>query len=112
MYAWFFMRVSGILLLFLSIGHLCIMHIFHDVSQIDYDFVAGRWNNPLWRMYDGLMLILALVHGMNGLRMMLDDWLSLGYRRVIAMSILWTVFGVILFMGLLILFMFPVSEGL
>lgn len=106
LYAWFFMRVSGVLLLILALGHLGIMHLAHGIDEINYDFVAERWANPFWRAYDGVMLVLALMHGMNGLRTILDDFLRPGGWRVFWMSVLYVTGAVLLFMGILILFTF------
>ena len=39
--AWLFMRFSGVLLLFLALGHLFIMHVINSIHEIDYDFVAA-----------------------------------------------------------------------
>jgi succinate dehydrogenase / fumarate reductase, membrane anchor subunit len=94
---WLFMRVSGVLLLFLALGHLAIMHLINNVGTIDYYFVALRFTQPFWRVYDGLMLVLALFHGMNGMRTILDDYLK-GKKRTAAMVLLylfWVVFGVV-----------------
>jgi succinate dehydrogenase / fumarate reductase membrane anchor subunit len=83
LYAWLFMRVSGILLLLLALGHLAIMHLIHSVDEISFSFVAERWANPFWRLYDWLLLLLALLHGFNGLRVMVDDYIrSAGWRLV------------------------------
>lgn len=76
LYTWLFMRLSGILLLGLALGHLCIMHVFNSVHTIDYDFVAARYLRPCWRGYDLTMLWLAMLHGMNGLRILADDYLK------------------------------------
>ena len=64
LYAWLFMRVSGLALLFLALGHLLIMHVIHNVETIDYQFVAHRFMTPFWRTYDLVMLWLALLHGL------------------------------------------------
>lgn len=80
LFAWYFMRVSGVVLLFLALGHLVIMHLINNVDTIDYAFVAARYARPFWRTYDWLMLTLALVHGVNGLRVILDDYLKGGWR--------------------------------
>ena len=61
LYAWLFMRVSGIALLLLALGHLAIMHLINSVDEINFAFVAARWANPLWRLYDWFLLALALV---------------------------------------------------
>ena len=81
LFAWYFMRISGLGLVFLAIIHLLIMHVSNDVSQTSYDFVASRYNNPFWRVYDLLLLSLALLHGLNGLRVIIDDYVrSPGWR--------------------------------
>ena len=73
--AWLFMRVSGVVLLLLALGHLFIMHVFNSVHVIDYDFVAARYARLFWRAYDLALLWLALLHGLNGARILLDDYL-------------------------------------
>lgn len=85
LYAWVFMRVSGVLLLVLALGHLVIMHLIHGVEEIDFAFVATRYRNPLWRLYDWFLLMLALVHGMNGLRVLVDDYLRRPGLRVLSL---------------------------
>ena len=76
LYAWIFMRVSGLALLFLALGHLLIMHIIHNVDNIDFQFVAARYATPFWRTYDLLMLWFAMIHGVNGVRTVLVDYIS------------------------------------
>ncbi len=89
LYLWLFMRVSGVLLLLLALGHLAIMHLVHNVDEIDFAFVAARYRNPLWRMYDWFLLMLALVHGMNGLRVLIDDYLRPSGLRVLSLVVLY-----------------------
>ncbi len=74
--AWLFMRYSGIVLVLLALGHLFIMHVFNSIHTIDYDFVAARYIGWFWRAYDGAMLWLAMIHGLNGMRMIFDDYLK------------------------------------
>lgn len=81
-YAWIFMRLSGLLLLFLALGHLFIMHVFNSIHVIDYDFVAARYARLFWRGYDMALLWLAMIHGLNGMRTILDDYLKGNARRM------------------------------
>ena len=71
---WVFMRVSGVALLFLALGHFAIQHVINDVHDLDIGFVAERWASLGWRVYDALLLGLAMVHGLNGLRVVVDDY--------------------------------------
>lgn len=83
-FSWWFFRVSGVGLVFLAIIHLVLMHVTTDVSETVYDFVANRYNNPFWRGYDLLLLTLALFHGLNGLRIVCDDYIqSRGWRIMV-----------------------------
>ena len=82
LYAWFFMRVSGVLMLVLAVGHLLYMHLVTGVDNIDYHWILQRWANPVWRLYDWLLLAFALAHGTNGVRTVLDDYLPNGLGKV------------------------------
>ena len=73
LWSWLFLRVSGALLLVLAGGHMLIMHLINNVDAIDFVFVATRWQAVGWRVYDWLLLVLALVHGQTGLRAVIDD---------------------------------------
>ena len=87
LYAWLFMRISGLLLLILALGHLFIMHVFNSIHTINYDFVAARYLSIFWRGYDLAMLWLAMIHGLNGLRVLADDYLRPSVRGFVVKGI-------------------------
>jgi succinate dehydrogenase / fumarate reductase membrane anchor subunit len=87
-FSWWFFRVSGVGLIFLVIIHLIIMHVTNDVSATGYDFVAARYANPFWRVYDLLLLTLGLLHGLNGLRIVSDDYIHTRGIRLTVQSVL------------------------
>jgi succinate dehydrogenase / fumarate reductase, membrane anchor subunit len=95
--SWYFNRISAIGLFLLVIIHLILNHVTTDVSCTSYQLIAIRYANPYWRVYDWLMLTLALLHGMNGLRVVVDDYVGTQVWRV---RILW-----LLIMLTLVLFM-------
>lgn len=112
--SWLFMRVSGLFLVFLALGHLAIMHLIHGVEQVNYDFVAARLAGPLgavWRTYDLLLLALALLHGLNGLRVVVDDYVHSPRWRVVTLSAVYAVGAVFLVVGALVLFSFQPQVG-
>ena len=88
---WFFMRISGLVLVFLALAHFAITHIINDVEETKSGFVANRWDNPLWRIYDFALLTLSLFHGLNGLRVIMDDYIPAAGKRATVKSILYTV---------------------
>ena len=60
-----------------------IMQVFNDTLNLDYEFVAARWDTPYWRIFDWLLLALSLLHGTNGLRVVLYDNLNdVTFRKV------------------------------
>jgi succinate dehydrogenase / fumarate reductase membrane anchor subunit len=87
-FSWYFFRISGLALVFLAVFHVVIMHVVHTVDEIDYQFVADRWNSPFWKVYDMLLLLLALLHGVNGARVSIDDYVRKPTWRVAAYSVL------------------------
>jgi succinate dehydrogenase membrane anchor subunit len=99
LYAWFFMRISGVVLLFLALGHLLIMHIIHNVDNIDFQFVAQRYATPFWRTYDLAMLWLAMIHGVNGVRTVVVDYISPRGWRTASLASLYVLGFILLTLG-------------
>jgi succinate dehydrogenase / fumarate reductase membrane anchor subunit len=88
LWTWVFMRISGLLLLVLAVGHTLIMHLpAGGVDRIDFGFVAVRWQSPFWRTWDWMLLMLALLHGINGLRNITLDYVRPpGWRFALTMA--------------------------
>lgn len=105
-WSWYFMRISGLVLIFLALTHFAITHIVHDVTDTQSDFVAKRWNNSLWRLFDWSLLFLALLHGLNGLRWIVDDYVRRPGRRAAVKSVLYTMTGALFAYGTLTIFTF------
>lgn len=74
-YTWLFMRFSGVVLIFLALGHLFIGLMWDGgVYKIDFTYVAQRWASPFWQTWDLLLLWLAQLHGGNGMRTIISDY--------------------------------------
>jgi succinate dehydrogenase / fumarate reductase cytochrome b subunit len=94
---WSYMRLSGLLIVPLVFGHLAMIHVLQGVFDITgsgievigtdmvnqsgtaVEFVGDRWNMlvagvAIWRIYDGLLLALVVIHGFNGLRYVVNDY--------------------------------------
>jgi succinate dehydrogenase / fumarate reductase, membrane anchor subunit len=111
LWTWLFMRLSGIVLLFLAVGHVLIMHVMEEgVERVDFDFVVERWSGGFWRTWDWLMLSLALLHGLAGLRVIIMDYVGRpGWR--LAWNSFFGIIGVTLFaLGTIIVFTFDPSQ--
>ena len=110
LWSWVFMRVSGLVLLFLALGHLAFMHLIHNVDEINYAFVANRYAGWGWRGYDLLMLVLAMIHGTNGARILIDDYVHPPMWRRLALGVLYLICGSLTVLGTCVtLFFKPVS---
>ena len=99
---WQYMRISGVLMVPLVFGHLAMMHVIQgvfDISAAEHlavgantsqvglntsgtavEFVHDRWSTlvgplAIWRLYDFALLALVVIHGFNGLRGVLWDYL-------------------------------------
>lgn len=111
LWTWLFMRISGIVLLVLAVGHVIIMHLpAGGVSRINYGFVATRWQSPFWRSWDWALLVLALIHGINGLRVITLDYVRPPGARF-ALNMLFYTLGFALFvLGTVIVFTFDPAK--
>lgn len=92
--AWKWMRYSGILLIPLVWIHVLINDVLVGVHAIDINYVAMRWANIGWQIYDIALLGFAFAHGVNGLRQVSMDFVHTdqGRRRLsIALFVLWIV---------------------
>ncbi len=93
------MRLSGLALVFLALIHFTITHIANDVVTTNHDFVAERWDNPLWRLFDWSLLALALAHGLTGLRRIIDDYVRRPLVRRMTTVSLFSVSGALFLWG-------------
>ncbi|HEX2916523.1 MAG TPA: succinate dehydrogenase hydrophobic membrane anchor subunit [Chloroflexia bacterium] len=99
LFSWYYFRVSGILLLFFALGHLVIMHLLNNVDVIDYTWVSNRWASPFWRTFDIILLVLALSHGLNGVRVLIYDYIHSRGWRTFALSAMYTIGLLFLLIG-------------
>ncbi len=69
-----FMRLSGVFLLFLAVSHVVVQHVINSVHNLSLQFVIERWSSITIKGIDLLLLYFALIHGINGLRNVLGDY--------------------------------------
>ena len=102
--AWIFMRVSGAVLLVMILGHLMVNLVLPEngVKSINFAFVAGKWADPFWQIYDAIMLWLALIHGTNGMRTLVNDYAEREWVRKTLNIALWSVAAILLILGTLV----------
>lgn len=107
------MRASGVLLIILIFGHLFVNLVLGEgIRQIDFAFVAGKYATPFWQWWDVIMLWLALIHGGNGMRTIVNDYArGVVVSRVLKWAILAAVV-ILIVLGTLVVFTFdPCPAG-
>ncbi len=105
-FLWLYVRLSAVALLGLVVGHLYIMHVINSTDTLSFAFVARRFTGPFWRVYDALILLFALSHGLVGMRGMLRDYIHRRGWRLAAEAALWAVGAAFLLLGGLVLVAF------
>lgn len=113
LYGWVFMRASGVILVVLIFGHLFMNLVSGEgINAIDFAFVGGKWASPLWVIWDLLMLWLAMLHGTNGVRTIINDYAERPRSRIILKFALYTAFTITVVLGTLVIFTFdPCPAG-
>jgi succinate dehydrogenase / fumarate reductase membrane anchor subunit len=115
MVAWLFMRLSGVVLVVLIFGHLFVnLMVGEGIHAIDFGFVAGKWADPFWQFWDLAMLWLAMLHGTNGVRTIINDYAEKDATRLWLKVVLYAATAVIIVLGTLVIFTFnpcPVVDG-
>ncbi|MEU3461467.1 succinate dehydrogenase hydrophobic membrane anchor subunit [Streptomyces sp. NPDC006733] len=107
LYGWLFMRLSGVVLVVLVLGHLLIQLVLDGgVTKVGFAFVAGRWASPFWQGWDLVMLWLAMLHGGNGLRTVINDYAEQANTRFWLKTLLFTATAFTIVLGTLVIFTF------
>jgi succinate dehydrogenase / fumarate reductase membrane anchor subunit len=68
------LRVTGLMLSVLVLGHFAVTHFVTDVAHDNAAFVARRLSSAVWIVWDGTMLAAALAHGAFGVRLAIADY--------------------------------------
>ncbi len=111
-WGWVGMRVSGVLLVVLIFGHLFVNLMVGDgIEAVDFAFVAGKFASPFWQWWDVLMLWLALIHGGNGMRTIVNDYVTHPLVRRILVWAVAIAAGFLILLGTLVVFTFDPCLG-
>ena len=74
-------RVTGLALAVLVLGHFTLTHIVTDVADADAGYIAERWRSALWLAWDWTLLATALFHGAAGTWIAVEDYSPDPLRR-------------------------------
>lgn len=111
-WGWLFMRGSGVILVVLIFGHLFInLMVGEGIHALDFAFIAGKFATPFWQWWDVLMLWLALIHGGNGMRTIVNDYVT---NEKVRKTLVWAIglaAGLLILLGTLVVFTFDPCLG-
>ena len=107
---WYLQRITGAALLILLIAHFWVEH-FMSVEllhgELTYQTILRRISNPVWQAIDISFLLIALYHGLNGLRNIVLDFSRVGVRAARAVTVvlvaagcMWAYWGIEAFRNL------------
>ncbi len=112
-WGWIYMRASGVVLVVLIFGHLFVnLMLGEGIHGIDFAFVAGKFASPFWQWWDVLMLWLALIHGANGMRTIVNDYVTHNRVRQTLVWALWLSAGFLILLGTWVVFWFDPCLGI
>jgi succinate dehydrogenase / fumarate reductase membrane anchor subunit len=111
-WGWMFMRASGVVLIVLIFGHLFVNLMVGDgIHALDFAFIAGKFATPFWQWWDVLMLWLAFIHGGNGMRTIVNDYVT---NDKVRKALVWAIglaAGLLIILGTLVVFTFDPCLG-
>jgi succinate dehydrogenase hydrophobic anchor subunit len=108
-WTWHVMAVSSWLLVVLLPIHLITTWIVHDPAHFGVALYVDRWHHGGWRLLDGSVVVLGLLHGGLGLNAILGAMTSRPLTRAAVSTVLVLVVGGIGLLALSTIFSFNVS---
>lgn len=99
-FQWLFQRVSGVALVILLGLHFLIIH-YWSWGPVSYDKVAPRLISPYYKAWEILFLALAVYHAMNGVKLVIDDYVHHPVWRIVLTSLNWLLWLATLIFGVL-----------
>ena len=104
--AWLFTRISAVVLLVMALFHLLYMHIAMGIDAVSFQLIAYRWQFLGWRLFDLVLLIFGWLHGANGMRIVIDDYVHSPAGRMVARTLLLIVTVTVIVLGAFVVLTF------
>ena len=107
--AWLFTRISAVVLLVMAVFHLLYMHIAMGMDAISFQLIAWRWQFPGWRLFDLVLLVFGWLHGANGMRVVVDDYVHSPVGKIVAHALLLVLTMTLIVLGAFVVLTFKPS---
>jgi succinate dehydrogenase / fumarate reductase membrane anchor subunit len=90
--SWMMVRITGLLLVILTVGHYVMMH-YNPASGHDYDWTSARLSSPIFKGMYLAFITIGMYHGLLGIWNIVRDF---KFRKWLT----YTIFGAILIAGI------------
>jgi succinate dehydrogenase / fumarate reductase, membrane anchor subunit len=87
-FEWLGQRVTGVALVVILAVHFILLH-YTGHGPVTYDTVAPRLADPYYKALQMLFLVLGLYHAMNGVKLLIDDYVHSSGWRSFATGLNW-----------------------
>lgn len=75
LWSWVLQRISAAFLVVGLFVHFWVLHYIDSASKpVTFELVAERLRQPGWIIFDSLLLIAVVYHGLNGIWSIVLDW--------------------------------------
>ena len=106
---WYTIRVTGLMLFVLALGHFSILHFIWDPAEQTADFITNeRWNQIFWRGFDWLLLMTVLFHGFVGVRTVVLDYVHRPKLREFTLLMLYSLGFLLFVIGTQVILTLPI----
>lgn len=102
MLAWIFHRLSGLALIFYLCLHVWVVHYVAE-SPETFDNLMAILSSPLFKLGEVALLAAVLYHGINGIRVIMVEWLPCNLIQKPLFYLSFVVSGALTFLGFLYL---------
>jgi succinate dehydrogenase / fumarate reductase membrane anchor subunit len=102
--AWLLQRISAIVLFIILIYHFVFYHFLSQGNAPAWAEIAAKMKSPWFNLLQFLFLTAALYHGLNGVWMVVEDYIHSRFWRLLIFSLILLVGTSLLFVGTLTLF--------
>lgn len=101
--AWLLQRISAVVLFVLLILHFVTYH-FIAKGIFPWETVVKKMQSPWFNLMQFIFVITALYHGLNGVWMVVEDYIHGKFWRILIFSLILMVGLSLLFVGMLTIF--------
>ncbi len=101
--AWLLQRISAVVLFVLLILHYVTYHFIAN-GDVPWKEVVAKMQSPWFNLMQFLFLLTALYHGLNGVWMVVEDYIHCKFWRLLIFSLILIGGSGLFFVGMLTIF--------